>query len=343
MKNLFVLCLPFFLTASIVSAAESYNVGQRDFLFQDTARKRQINTYVWYPTSSETKMQPIIEKGRPFLPVVAAKDATLVKKPHGGFPIVLLSHGSMGEAKRVFWFASYLVKNGFMVLAVDHSGNKTGDSSADGVMRIWDRAKDLTFVLDQLLKEPHFKDQIDTTRVFAAGHSSGGATALMLGGGRFSAKQLQIPTPNCAGTKEPFFAKQCSELQALDMSKYPKDIVEANNSDSRVKAVVAFDPGFIKSFETGSLKNINALIFIADKLETPFDEAFSKEYLKLLPSKSELVPNTYHMTFLQACKPGLEKSGDPELAVLCAGNDKKIDVQNMVAHKSVVFFKKSFK
>lgn len=334
-----IVLLTLLLSVSAFGSAK-YSVGQREFTFEDRSRSRAIFTYVWYPIRVDVKMTPSMEKGRPFLPIVAAKGATTAKPPSGGFPVVLLSHGSMGEAKRLFWLAEALVREGFVAVAVDHPGNKTGDSSGDGVMRVWDRAKDLSFVLDKIFSETEFKNQLNSKKTVAAGHSAGGATVLMLAGARFSWERLQNPTPKCGGTKEPFFAKQCAELSAIKMTKFPKETVEADYYDPRVKAVVALDPGFIRSFQVDTLRKLKvpAKLFVADKLETPFDESYSREYLQVFPTSAELLPNTYHMTFLTACKPGLEKSGDPELAVLCSGNDRKKQVQKEVAAKAMVFF-----
>ena len=324
-------------------ATDSYGVGQRDYVLQDSARSRKLATHVWYPVDSGTQMSPAQANG-PFLPVVAALNAPLAGTPPKRFPVVLLSHGSMGMAKRLFWLTEHLVRHGIVVLGVDHPGNRTGDSSAEGAVRQWDRAKDLSFALDRLVELPEFKSHLDLTRVAAAGHSAGGTTVLLLAGARFSASQFTNPSPKCSGTDDPYYSKQCEQLKAIDFKTYPRNVVEGNYTDPRVQAIVAFDPGFVRSFKAESLRKLKAkpLLFIAEKLAVPQDELYSKEFARYLPSISvETVPGSFHMTFMNACKPGLPPD-DPELKELCAGNDQKLRIQKEVAEKSLAFFRNSW-
>src|SRR3982751_5401520 len=138
MRKIFLFTLIASLSFPVFAKVKSgFQVGETDYLFTDSIRYRKLNTYVWYPTRSGAKMRSLDEPTKPFLPVVSAKNAPLALSPKGGFPVVLLSHGSMGEAKRLFWLADALVREGFVVVAVDHPGNRTGDSTADGLMRVW--------------------------------------------------------------------------------------------------------------------------------------------------------------------------------------------------------------
>ena len=45
----------------------------------------------------------------------------------------------------------------------------TGDNSAVGMMRVWERPKDLSFALDRLVRTPEFHSVLDLERVTAAG------------------------------------------------------------------------------------------------------------------------------------------------------------------------------
>jgi predicted dienelactone hydrolase len=331
-----------FLLFSFQVIAQTFSVGQRDFTFQDLARRRRLMTYVWYPANPQAQVLPQ-GPGAVFLPVVAALNAPLVKSKRL-FPVVLISHGSGGKAEKLFWLTQYLVQNGIIVIGVDHPGNMTGDNSADGMMRIWDRAKDLSFVLNEALKDKELGPRMDIFRVAAAGHSAGGATVLLLAGGRFSANQLGNPIPTCKGTKDPYQAKQCEDTDKINFKAYKPSVVEHGYTDPRIKAVASLDPGMARWFKRNSLKKLKAdvLVFIAAKLNTPHDEIYAKEYLDLLPTgKAKIFPGTYHMSFLQPCQPNFPK--DPELLELCVENENKIKIQKEVAEESLRHFQASWK
>lgn len=249
-----LLTLLSFFTFLNVTASEIYAVGSRDYTFTDTARNRKITAHVWHPVNANTAVAPVNPKG-PFRPAVAALDSPVAKskKP---FPVVLMSHGSMGLANRLFWLADKLIKNGIVVIAVDHPGNMFGDSSADGLMRVWDRSKDLTFVLNAIENVPDFRNRLDLTKISAIGHSAGGTAVLLLAGARFSFDQFNTPIPNCAGSKDPFYKKQCDELAKLNSKSFGKEVIEGDYSDSRIKSILVLDPGFVRSFRKESLTKI---------------------------------------------------------------------------------------
>jgi predicted dienelactone hydrolase len=330
------------LIGQTMSWAAEYGVGQKDFIFQDEARGRKLSTHVWYPIDSKIALVPI-DHGSPFISVVVARNAPLPNTPIK-FPVVLLSHGSGGKANKLFWLTDYFVRNGIVVIGVDHPGNMTGDNSADGMMRVWDRPSDLSFALDRLIEHKEFKSRLDIAKVGAAGHSAGGTTSLLLAGARISSDRLTSPIPNCAGAKDPYFVKICEDLRKIDFKSYSKRNVEADCSDSRVRAVVAFDPGMVRLFDPGSFKRltVNSLLFIADKLYSPQEEIFSKEFAHYLPEDAvKIVPNSFHMTFLQGCKSDYPKY-DPELVEFCAESEQKLRIQKEVAASSLKFFNQNW-
>lgn len=76
---------------------------------------------------------------------------TVPATPRPGGPLVLLSHGTGGAAVTLRWLAEPLVAAGFAVAAVDHHGNSWADGyHPQAFAAWWDRALDLSFVLDVL-------------------------------------------------------------------------------------------------------------------------------------------------------------------------------------------------
>ncbi len=89
-------------------------------------------------------------------------------------PVALLSHGTGGHARELAWLAEALVDAGFAVLAPEHHG-VSGDVLPEGFAFGWERARDLSFVLDH-------GDDVDSERVVAVGNSGGAyAVAALLG------------------------------------------------------------------------------------------------------------------------------------------------------------------
>ena len=58
-----------------------------------------------------------------------------------------------------------------------------------GRYRLWDRSRDVSFALDEVLKQPKWAALIDETRIGFVGHSFGGWTGVSLAGGRYDPGQ----------------------------------------------------------------------------------------------------------------------------------------------------------
>ncbi len=306
----------FLLLATSWAAAQ---VGQEDLSLFDKTRSRTLPLHIWFPT--EAKSIP--------------KNGGVQK-----YSIALVSHGSGGMADKLFWITEPLVKEGYVVVGIDHPGNRTQDNSGQGVMRVWERARDFTFALNELAKNPKFKEKLNFDKVVAVGHSAGGTTVLMLAGGRLSSKKFSQPIPACGISGDPFADKMCAELKLINPKSYQSTLVEANYKDPRVKAVVSLDPGFATSFDPKSFDGkTKILVVAAELLRHPTEANNAKEFQKILPENSFLIwPKSYHMTFLQPCIPGMEK-GNPELEVLCQNTEEKMKMQKDTSVKILKFFK----
>jgi dienelactone hydrolase len=174
-----------------------FPVGVRTVQAIDAARDgRPLIFEIWYPAVERYAGQEFAEVARdiysvlPSLPPVwqaAVRDAA----PHPG------SYSSWGHRRQSTFLGTHLASHGYMVAAVDHTGNTTmdmaqvahlaasgGDTPERRAERIqsWIAARvpDIQFMLDQLLSGSagEVASLIDPKRIGMAGHSIGGWAAL---------------------------------------------------------------------------------------------------------------------------------------------------------------------
>ncbi|WP_416875516.1 alpha/beta hydrolase family protein [Kitasatospora sp. SC0581] len=121
-------------------------------------------------------------------------------RPQGGhYPLVVLSPGFTMPRATLSSLAEDLTSRGYVVALVDHTYENTGTTFPDGrtlpcevcgtlrTQEAWEaldasRAKDVSFVIDQLTDRPHpawrYARLIDRDRIAMAGHSAGGAATV---------------------------------------------------------------------------------------------------------------------------------------------------------------------
>jgi len=165
-----------------------YQVGRRVVQLEDTSRGRPLTADVWYPADDVTGAAPAIYQ---FIPGIelpspsAFADAPL--SAEGPFPLVVYSHGSGGLRYVAAWFTELLASHGFVVVAVDHTGNTALDAiTGTGTPRdvtAQTRVLDTEFLITDMLARSAaagdpLSGAIDPERIGVTGHSFGGFTAL---------------------------------------------------------------------------------------------------------------------------------------------------------------------
>ena len=182
-----------------------FPVGVRSGQVIDPSREsRPLPFEVWYPAAphfagldldpaaqDRFRVQPGSEEVRQ----PAVREAAIHA---GGCPLVLYSHTSGGHRRQASLLCTHLASHGFIVAAVDHTGNTASDitagakrESAGAVVSPEERAArvqrliaarvpDLRFLLDELLAgaAPEVSDPIDAQRVGLIGCSFGGWAVL---------------------------------------------------------------------------------------------------------------------------------------------------------------------
>lgn len=110
----------------------------------------------------------------------------------GKFPLVIFSHSTNGYRFQSTFWCDYLASHGYVIVAPDHTGNARFSFVGGKLIpylhdenqhSIYDRPKDMIFLLDQLHwwnqgADARFAGRLDLDATCAAGHSFGSATAI---------------------------------------------------------------------------------------------------------------------------------------------------------------------
>lgn len=347
------LILPLTLAAAFVLAplassqpARHYKVGmvQRTFspsgaYYWRGAQTHALVTTIWYPAGSGADEQPQW-LGNPQAPFAglgkAAPDAALAPAS-ARFPLIVLSHGTGGSTLMMAWLGTELAAHGYIAAAVNHPGNNaTEPYTTQGFLMWWERAKDLSSIIDQMLADKTFGGRIDAERIGAAGFSLGGYTMIEIAGGisqpslfRDFCKSPQadgicVSPPEFPDLVEKF--AQTEELAKGDR-EMQASLRHASDSyhDPRVRAVFAIAPAAGPAFRPDSLEKINIPVAImAGAADTNVPIASSAQFFaKHIPhAQLTLLPGVGNYAFLAVCAEQGKKSR-PELCVDPSGVDRE--------------------
>lgn len=163
--------LPFCAEAAPGYQTQTIEVGHRD---------RSVELHIWYPTEANGDTVTL-GKNAVFKGTAVQPDATPTTGSH---PLVVLSHGSGGNAAALGWIAGELAERGMVVVAPNHPGTTSRDSLPSETVKIWERPADLSAVIDHSLQGGLGDVQIDPTRIGAIGFSLGGYSVLGDAGAR---------------------------------------------------------------------------------------------------------------------------------------------------------------
>jgi predicted dienelactone hydrolase len=331
-----------FIATTLVHAQEqeqkesSFSVGVAVRAFVDEARSnwqgtgpRPLTTIIWYPAASGSKLRapdfgaPQFQKYFVSYPLAAE---AAISAEQQKYPLVVLSHGNTSLALSLDWLGYSLASHGYVVAAVNHHGNTAAEPNGpipQGFGAEWERPRDLSVLIDNLLRDPLFGPHIDANRIGAAGHSSGGATVLELAGAIFDPNQIQafcktnrVADPNC--DPPPMIRDQLEKFAKLTKTD---PVVEASlkrsnlpNNDPRVKAVFAMAPAIGVGHTDASLRAIRIPVYIvagrADDI-TPLPTN-AERFANLIPTATlTVLPGMVgHATFGSLCTPaGLKDAG----------------------------------
>lgn len=318
------------------------------------AEAHTLHTVIWYP-APDTAIETPQFLGPPDKPLFDAGSAT----PHAPFapslqpfPLILLSHGTGGSAEQMAWLGTALARAGFIAAAVDHPGNNAkAPYTPQGFTLWWERATDLSEVLDGLLADPEIGPHIDKELIGAAGFALGGYTALELGGARTDIAALY---DLCAKTADNAI---CHLPEMKDMGT-PQHILEtvrktsgeslARSGDSfrdpRIRAIFAIAPalGFTLTPESLHAMRLPVAVVVgsADPIAPPAQNA-DLIRMQVRGARETVLPGVAHYTFLDTCT----AAGKQTLQTYCtdpAGIDRAA-IHQQVGELAVQFFAHVFR
>lgn len=212
---------------------------------------------VFYPTAQAERS---VQRG-PFT-LAVAENAVPAR---GNGRLVVISHGSGGNAWVHADLARTLVEAGFVVALPQHHGDNAFDHSAPGPESWKRRPGEVSRAIDAVAQAPTLAPLLALDRVGLYGMSAGGHTALSFAGGRWSPAQFARHCEAHIADDFPFCVGLATSLKGdlLDGAKkklavavigqrFGADASWVTHEDPRVQAVVAGVPA-AADFDPASL------------------------------------------------------------------------------------------
>lgn len=161
-------------------------VGHVNLVLRDELREgRTLTTEVWYPTNDTAGATTRYEllPGVGFDSPCAIESAVPTSGPH---PVVVWSHGRTGLRHIYTKLCEGLASDGYVVVSADHTGDTLFDwltgANVDDETNERQRLGDVSFLIDAIADGrmgTGLSSVVDADRVFVAGHSYGGLTAII--------------------------------------------------------------------------------------------------------------------------------------------------------------------
>jgi len=338
-----------------IKASSDFNVAITSIKFQDEQRmswggvnKRPIITHIFYPTTDINSKAILLGKPKNelFNAGNAVWDGTLTRSIKR--PLIIMSHGTGGSALQMLWIAEKLVKNGYLVIGVNHHGNTAIEEKkyAEGYKLWWERSQDISVVLNKLALDKFWSSNINEDQIGIVGFSLGGHTAISTIGG---ITDKSLFTTFCQSADKDFTCQAQVEFSDIDKEfNKVKDSARVQDSISRehdsfkiddIKAAFILAPAVAQSLRKESLQNITVPVSVVvgsiDQVAPA--KTNGKRISKLIKNAeySEL-EKVNHYTFLSTCT----DLGVKYLKELCGEHQDLVreKIHESTSQKAVDFF-----
>ncbi len=305
LKSLFTASFLVISSLTSITHAETPAVGVMNFTFDATHRDRLVQSLVFYP-ASKGGYPEFLGDNAVFKGVRVQRDARPEQTSH---PLVIVSHGSGGNAANLAWLAHALTEQGFVVVIPNHQGSTSADSTPETTIpAVWQRPADMSRLLDAIAASPSMGKLVDMSDVTALGFSLGGLTVLSLAGVQMEADKLaafcDANPDNPMGCA--WFAKGNALIPGnVDLHKIDKSRFNAAYPDTRIKRVIAIDPSFPVAFNQLSLKSAGVpvqFINLGNQDTIPEGVRADQVALAMPDARHVRVADANHFDFLAECK-----------------------------------------
>lgn len=326
------------------SLADTLPVGVMNFTHDAPHRDRLVQTTLFYPGTNGGYPEWLGDNPV-FKGVRVNRDLKPERRKH---PLVIISHGSGGNAANLSWIAETLAAQGFVVAIPNHQGSTSADSTPETTIpAVWERPADISTLINALAGSPSISALIDTDDMTALGFSLGGLTALSLAGAQVNADKL---AQYCDEDPEAMSCVWFEEGNPLipghvDLHAIDKQRFEAKFLDPRIKRVIAVDPAFATTYDLARLKDITAEVQIIN-LGTgdPLSAGVKADHLaaNITGARYDAIEGANHFDFLGQCKRlgwlYIWMEGDDPVCKQ-TGNRSRAELHEEIAAKILAFLK----
>ena len=329
------------LLPAIATADKSKVVGTASIDMDNKAQARTFVSELWFEAAPGAKVESFAVRP-PLRAIEIARNA----KPDPNQPkrpLIVVSHGNWGTRYSQGWLSIRLVRAGHVVLSTSHPGTLGDDQSVAGRLRLWDRSRDVSFALTEVLKDRKWSALIDENRIAFVGHSFGGWVGVSLAGGMFDPAAQRVACEK--STQKDFY---CDGTLKDDIRGIHTADAAESFKDARFKAFYIMAAGPAPGFSADSLKSISAP-FVVDTAQV--DEileagASSSALARLIPAAKEIVRPVGHFAYVPECKwlvgPLLARVAGTPICNDPSGVDRG-EVHKQVADDVIAFFNRHLK
>ncbi len=230
-------------------------------------------------------------------------------------PMVVMSHGTGGSVLGHFDTAVALADAGFVVVAMNHTGDNHADQSRSA--DVMDRPRQVGRVIDHMLSAWAGHAAIDPDRIGMFGFSAGGFTTLAAIGGIADFAKVG---PMCRQHAEDFVCQLIARRQSPVVAP-----AAAVATDTRIKAAVIAAPALGFTFSPDGLKNVSVPVQLwrAENDVVVPHPRYAEAVRLALPAAPDyhVVAGAGHFDFLAPCSDALASMA-PAICTSAPGFDR---------------------